>query len=368
MLGTSVAGLLGSKRGQEETLKGDIPFLTSGQEEAFRGEPAEAIAGGAKAGAGLAAYTFPPGQGKMAALTGFLRGGLSKVSEPDVTAGEVATSAVTGSATELILANLIPFFKKKGEELLTRSGIKRLGKPTISEGGVPSVEEWGDLGLDTTSLEKLGVSSDDIIKTDGGKILKVISDASDEGAEVSLKEVQQYLNSLLQEAKTPEIKAPIINAMESLSKTYGDDVASVPLKEFYKIKQNWRKQGRWSELTPPKDTANAKIFNKLYIKANEIIENKLVEQGGVFRELNAKVSAAFDARHFVKRIKLQVTPAGLPVGFNASLRALFDNPAVLEVLGRTTGGVGKIPSPVADLITRGAGVTGLPEPETGYKY
>ena len=367
MGGASLAGLLGSKGGQELTLTGNIPYLTKEQEEAYRAEsPLPAAAGSAKAGAGLAAYTFPPAQGKMAALTGFLRGGLSKASEPEVTPGEVVGSAVTSSATELILANLVPYFKKVGGKLTTRAGIKRLGKPTLSEGGIPSVERWGDLGLDITALDKLGASADDIIKTDGGKLLTMISDASDEGAEVGVAELQQYLNSLLSDAKTPEMKAPILNALESLSKTYGDDV-TVPLKEFYKIKQNWGKQGRWSELTPPKDTAKAKIFNKLFSKADEIIESRLGEQGKVFRELNAKITASFDAQHFVKRIKLTTTPGGLPAGFNASLKTLFDNPAVLQALGGAASKISETPPPLADFLTKGAGIASYGEQE-GYKY
>ena len=72
------------------------------------------------------------------------------------------------------------------------------------------------------------------------------------GYQVSKKYVLKFLNEQLDDAATPEAKAPIENAIKSVEGTYGDRTV-IGLDEFYKVKQAWGKQGRWSELTPPKD-------------------------------------------------------------------------------------------------------------------
>jgi hypothetical protein len=373
MLGEAISGLLGSKTGAEESLRGNIPFLNKEQEVAARsGSPLPSIETGARAGSGILSASIPVGKGKLAALTGFVRGFSSQESKPDSTVGESIKSGLTASVMEPILASIVPFLKKSADSALVRGGIKRLGKPTASEGGVPAVTEWKKLGLNTNSIDELGDSATDIISNDGRKLSDEILRLSKKGAKVDRDEILRYLYGLLDDAKTPEMKAPINNAITSVEKTFGTEGA-MSLEEFHKVKQNWGDQGRFSELNPAKETEQARIFNDLYIKANDIInehfsKETLLGESTIFKNLNAKVSAAKDAQSFVRRIRLKTAPSGLPVGFNETLRLVLDNPDLLETYSKSANVASRVYSPLADFLTRGAVISRSNNSEEGYKY
>lgn len=105
------------------------------------------------------------------------------------------------------------------------------------------------------------------------------------------------------------------NVADDIGNQLAAQSRAVPINQFYQLKQEIGKLGKWNQFTPPADTQAAKAFNKAYITMNDTLDNALQKNGfGAFREINKNVAVATKMQnHMSGRVASQ---AGMkPLGF-----------------------------------------------------
>ena len=286
--------------------------------------------------AGAGAFFIPGGSGigglvksglASGALSGFSQADLS---DPGNILGSIGKGALTGGAVGggmgLLGKGIGKLASRVGSEaeggLLSGLGKKLStmgkeqeagalarslgGKPLKGQGGMNLIDDM--LGMGIKSMDDV----ENVLATQGNVIGDVAENLAQKGSTINKKEILNFLDEKIGTKTLGEFKKPLQQVRDSIEGAFSGD--SIPLNDFYKLKQEVGRLGKWNQFSPTSEKQVASAFESVYGKMNDLMDNELTRQGfSKFKDINRQLSVATKAKNYIDSKASQM--AGKPIGF-----------------------------------------------------
>jgi hypothetical protein len=331
--GGTISDLIKLASGKEEEMGEDIfrkignIALTQEEQQELQEDPLKV---GLKSGAGLISYGIPAGAAKgitsvggrigSAAARGAGAGTLGGFGYSE--SGKELESALKGAGLGALMggalqgvgegvraikgAKISNKLADMSDDLKTTAYKKKIGMaPTAKQGKYDLVRDSMKLanseGRKITSAEDLYQFSDELFGKYGNTADDMARTFDDMGGTISVDTIKKPILEKIASVKTPELKAPYQNVLNSIDEAVGG-AKTISARDLLQLRREWGNLGNWNQLTPTAEQATAKAWEQVYKTANNTLDDTFTKAGlSGFRDINQKLATAIEQQNWARR-------------------------------------------------------------------
>lgn len=326
--GYTLADLLRLAQGKEQLERPQKYFgLTEQESQRLSTDP---LKEGFKSGAGVLSYALPAGAAKgitsvggrigSAAVRGAGAGTLGGFGYSE--SGKELESALKGAGLGALMggalqgvgegvraikgAKISNKLADMSDDLKTTAYKKKIGMaPTAKQGKYDLVRDSMKLanseGRKITSAEDLYQFSDELFGKYGNTADDMARTFDDMGGAISVDTIKKPILEKIASVKTPELKAPYQNVLNSIDEAVGG-AKTISAKDLLQLRREWGNLGNWNQLTPTAEQAIAKAWEQVYKTANNTLDDTFTKAGlSGFRDINQKLAIAIEQQNWARR-------------------------------------------------------------------